>query len=175
MAEIVALLPTHNAAGFDCGVTDQNVFITTQATLASQLGTAQTYVLLDGNDVVAFYALATWQITLKQATPSVLGDPPQTFSIPAILLAQLGVDKKLQKGGVGKALVKHAIGKALEAAKIVGIRAMAVHAGNPDLVSYYQGLGFTSCSAAKPTYLMATLEELKAASRTNLGANESSG
>ena len=48
--------------------------------------------------------------------------------IPLIVLARLAVHRKAQGRGLGASLLRDALGRTLNAAEVIGIRALAVHA-----------------------------------------------
>ncbi len=59
-----------------------------------------------------------------------------------MLLGRIAVDQKWQGHGLGAALLKHFIVKSLEVAQITGVRALLVHAKNPEAAAFYQRYGF---------------------------------
>ncbi len=57
-------------------------------------------------------------------------------------MGRLGVDREYQGLGLGKDLLKDAILRALNAAELVGIRAILVHAKDEDAAEFYRRFGF---------------------------------
>lgn len=70
--------------------------------------------------------------------------------IPVIIIGRLAVDQRWQRQGLGRALLRDAILRILQAAEIVGIRAILIHAISEDAKQFYQNCGF----AASPVDLM---------------------
>src|SRR5438045_2457184 len=61
--------------------------------------------------------------------------------IRVILLARLAIDRTLQGQGYGKALVADASIRALQAADLIGARALLVHARDDNAATFYERLG----------------------------------
>jgi GNAT superfamily N-acetyltransferase len=75
--------------------------------------------------------------------------------IPAVVLARLAVDKSEQGTGLGSALVSEAMRRAAQASRIVGARALLVHALDDALVAYYEALGFKRFNPTSRTLYLA--------------------
>ena len=82
--------------------------------------------------------------------------------IPVVVLARLAVDCSLQGAGLGRALVKNAAQRVLQAADVIGIRGMVVHALSMEAKAFYERVGFDP-SPLDPMILMVTLDDLIAA------------
>jgi GNAT superfamily N-acetyltransferase len=79
-----------------------------------------------------------------------------------MILARLAVDRAHQHKGVGKALLRDALFRTAQAADIVGIRALLVHAKSKAARDWYLGFDFEP-SASDPMHLFLLLKDLKAA------------
>ena len=77
-----------------------------------------------------------------------------------MLLARLAVDKNWQKKGVGRALLRDAVLRTVQAADIVGIRALAVHAKDDQARRYYEQFDFTA-SPADSLHLLVLLKDIR--------------
>lgn len=64
--------------------------------------------------------------------------------IPVMILARLAIDRQFQGRGLGSALLKDALSRIVAASKIVGARAVLVHAIDEEAVSFYAAYGFKS-------------------------------
>lgn len=62
--------------------------------------------------------------------------------IPVILIGRLAVDSRFKSEGLGRSLLADALAKGLEAANLVGSRAILVDALNESAVAFYQQYGF---------------------------------
>jgi GNAT superfamily N-acetyltransferase len=73
----------------------------------------------------------------------------------------LAIERSHQKRGLGRLLVQDASKRVLQAADIIGIRGVVVHAISAEAKAFYLALGF-EVSSLQPMTLMATLADLKA-------------
>ncbi|MCS6245539.1 MAG: GNAT family N-acetyltransferase [Opitutus sp.] len=161
MSGIKLVTPKHCAKNFDCGNLELNEFIKKRAVEYANLGICKTYGLIDDNDkILGYYTLSSWLITLNDATQGVLQGFVDKFSIPSALMGKLAVSTEMQKVGVGSGLIKDAVKNAALASEILGIKALALHAKDAQLATYYKKFGFIACTK-KPLYLMASLDQLR--------------
>jgi len=79
-----------------------------------------------------------------------------------VLLARLAVDSRHQGKGLGKALLFDALRRIDEAASIVGVRAVMVHAINDDARRFYHHFVFEP-SPTDPFQLLLLLKDLRKA------------
>jgi GNAT superfamily N-acetyltransferase len=80
--------------------------------------------------------------------------------IPVVLLGRLAVDRAWQGQGVGRALFRDAALRVSQAADVVGIRGILVHALSDDARKFYRALGFVECPG-EPLILVVTLRDLR--------------
>jgi len=123
-------------------------------------GASRTFVVCDGDRVVAYYALASGSIAVAEVSGRFKRNMPDP--IPVVLLARLAVDKAYQGQGIGPALFRDSALRVVNAADAIGIRGMVVHAISERAKEFYQTLGFDSMLGDAMT-LMVTLQDLKAA------------
>lgn len=125
---------------FDCGVDVLNAWLKRRALLNHLSGASRTYVATAGKRIVGFYCLAAGSVQHEAAPGKIRRNMPEP--IPALVLGRLAVDQAFQKRGLGPALVLHALEQAQEVAMSVGVRALLVHAKDPEAASFYRRLGF---------------------------------
>ena len=82
--------------------------------------------------------------------------------VPVAVLARLAIEQNYQGRGLGRALVKDAARRVAQAAEIIGIRAIIVHAVSPEAQAFYLAVGFEP-SRLQAMTLMATLPDIQAA------------
>jgi predicted N-acetyltransferase YhbS len=82
--------------------------------------------------------------------------------IPVMILGRLAVDNKFKGRGIGRGLLREAILKTLQAAEIVGVRAILVDAISEDAKHFYLLHGFRE-SPVDSMMLMITLADAQAA------------
>ena len=128
-------------SSFDCGEPALNQFLQRFALVNQKANSAQTYVCCQEGAVVAFYSLAVGSIEPSAASARVAKGLSR-HPVPVIILARLGVDKNHQGRGLGSALLKDALLRTMQAANIVGIRAILVHAKDDAARDWYLGWGF---------------------------------
>jgi predicted N-acetyltransferase YhbS len=137
----VPLNATHDLPGFDCDVPALNDYLKKFALSNQQHQTARTYVTLRENQVLGYYTLAAGSVeragTTARVSKGLAGHP-----VPVILLARLGVDVSEKGRGLGASLLMDALQRAVQAADIVGCRAVLVHAKDEAAKAFYQRFGF---------------------------------
>jgi GNAT superfamily N-acetyltransferase len=149
-----ALKAGHILSSFECGRPEITRWLKERALDASKGGTAVTYVVCRGGKrVVAYYALAAGALAHELAPRALKRNTPDP--IPVFLLARLGVDLTEQRKGLGGQLMSDAMRRALQGAKIIGARALLVHALDDSLAEYYRSLGFLSLGEQKQTLYIA--------------------
>ncbi len=149
----------HILDGFDCGQDDLNRWLPGYAQQNQSANSSQTYVGVFGKVVVGFYSLAAGQVDYADA-PERLRKGLARHPLPVVLLARLAVDKAWQGKKLGRGLLRDAVTRTIQAADIVGIRAMAVHAKDDYASAYYQQFDFAP-SPTDPWHLFALLKDLR--------------
>lgn len=156
---IEKLQPHHVVDAFDCGNQDLNRFLRKYALPNQAGGASTTYVGLADHTVIGFYSLAVGSVGYEQASERVtkgLAHHP----IPVMLLARLAVGHQWHNRGVGSGLLKDAMLRTLQAADIVGIRALVVHAKDHQAKRFYQHFDFIS-SPSDPLHLLVLLKDVR--------------
>lgn len=87
--------------------------------------------------------------------------------LPVMIIGRLAVHSVLQGQGLGLDLLSDAVQRTRQAARIVGIRAILVHALSDDAARFYRKAGFRS-SPLEPMTLMVTLADVEAALKLHL-------
>lgn len=147
----------HQTEGFSCGIESLDNWLKRRALKNQIQGASRSYVVCDGDQVVAYYALASSAVTSIEATGRLRRNMPDP--IPVVVLGRLAVDSRLQGKGLGRALLRDAGLRVLQAAEAIGIRGMTVQALSDEAKVFYEHLGFES-SPLDPKLLMITLVDL---------------
>ena len=149
----------HQLDGFDSGADELDSWLRRFARIADAGGTAKTYVLADGNRVLGYYAVTPAAVN-RDELPERHAKGMPAHPIGVILLARLAVDRSLQGQGYGRALIADAAIRTLQAADLVGARAMLVHAQDARAAGFYELLGFTR-SPTDALHLMVLTKDLR--------------
>lgn len=141
--------------GFDCGHDALNIWLCEHAWRAIGQGT-RTYLLIedDTEAVVGYFAVAPHLVERDALPSSVRRGAPSR--IPAILLAKLALDTRLQGQGLGSELLMHALVTIIEAARAARAargRLVVVDAIDGDAAGFYRAHDFQP-SPADPKRLM---------------------
>jgi GNAT superfamily N-acetyltransferase len=154
------LCPDHVTAQFDCGNPTLDAWLQRRAAANQVSGASRTFVACDGKRVVGYYALASSAVAQVAAPGRFRRNMPEP--IPVVVLARLAVDRSSQGQGLGRALFQDAVWRVIQAADVIGIRGMIVHAISDEARAFYLGLGLDE-SPLEPMTLMATLADLQTA------------
>jgi GNAT superfamily N-acetyltransferase len=122
-------------------------------------GASRTFVVCEGIQVKAYYALASGAVVASHTSGRFKRNMPDP--IPVVVLGRLAIDRSYQGAGLGRALVRDAGLRVIQAADSIGIRGMVVHALSDSAKEFYQRLGFNP-SPLDPMILMVTLSDLRA-------------
>jgi GNAT superfamily N-acetyltransferase len=107
-------------------------------------------VLLETNAarIVGFYSLSATIIDLGHLPDDIKAQLGLRYPAPAILLAQLAVDRELHGRGLGKAMLAHALRIANDASELIGAMAIATEAIDDDARRFYEHHGFRPLARA---------------------------
>lgn len=153
------LTDRHDLTDFSCGVPSLDEWLKRRALPNQASGASRTYVTCVGIKTIGYYALAAGSVAVQQAPGKFRRNMPDP--IPVALLGRLAIDKAFHGRNLGRALVKDAALRILNAAGIIGIRGILVHAISADAKAFYLAAGFDT-SPIEPMILMATLSEVAA-------------
>lgn len=154
------LSDAHDLVSFDSGVSTLDDWLRNRALKNQISGASRTFVACNGLRVLAYYALASGAVAATAATGRFRRNMPDP--IPVVVLGRLAIDRSLQGRGIGRALVRDAGLRIVQAADIIGIRGLLVHALSDEAKLFYERLGFEP-SPMEPMTLMITLPDLTAA------------
>lgn len=150
----------HEVANFDCGNAALNDFLKRFALQNLRNQSARTYVATVRSKVIGYYTLAAGSVRREESSARV-AKGLAAHPVPVILLARLAVDQSVQGFGVGSGLLKDALLRCLQAADIIGCRAVVVHAKDESAALFYRRFGFEP-SRDDPFRILLHLKDLKA-------------
>lgn len=137
-----ALGDHHDPSAFCSGQPSLDSWLAQHARGAEARRVARTFVWHDGDGVVvAYYSLAA-HVLMKEQLPRALGrGSPER--IPAVLVARLALDSRLQGNGLGSVVLAEALGRVVEATTAVAARFVVVDAIDAEAARFYEHHGFT--------------------------------
>ncbi len=136
--------------GFDCGSDAQTTWLRRLARDAHAAGTSRVYVATEPGSarVLGYDALAAASVEILDA-PDRMRRGAGRHPIPVVLLSRLGVTTDSQGTGLGAELVIDALLRVDQAADIIGVRALLIHAESDTARYFYQHLA--ECEASPST------------------------
>jgi len=156
----IPLADHHELTEFSSGVPELDDWLRRRARANQAAGASRTFVACEGNCVIAYYALASGAVKQPEAPGRFRRNMPNP--IPVAVLGRLAIDQHYQGRGIGRALVRDAGLRLLNAAEILGIRSVLVHAISNDARAFYEAVGFLP-SPSDPMTLMVGLHTLNSA------------
>ncbi|AJD42495.1 GNAT family N-acetyltransferase [Rhizobium sp. SEMIA 4085] len=136
------LSAAHDVSEFSCGKPTLDHWLKVRAFSNQERGFTAVLVVHAAGRVVGYYGLAPTAVV-----PSILprsirtGQPPDP--VPCFLLGQLATDTGWAGRGIGTGLVKHALERCVQAAVLIGGRALMVNAVDHEAGQFWQRRGFT--------------------------------
>lgn len=148
-----------DVAAFDSGAPSLDDYLRTRALVNHLAGASRCFVTCRDGRVVGFYALASASVERSAAPGRVRRNMPDP--VPVILLSRLAIDSKERGRGLGKHLLRDAITRSVQAADLIGVRAMLVHALHDEARSFYRHFEFEP-SPTDPLHLLLLIKDARA-------------
>ena len=150
----------HEVDGFDSGEGALDTWLKRRARANQASGASRTYVVCerDRDRVIGYYAVASGSIAVDIAPGRFRRNMPDP--IPVVLLGRLAVDLRWRGRAIGRALFRDCARRVAQAADVIGIRGMGVHAISEEAKRFYLALGFDP-SPGNPLMLMVTLADIR--------------
>lgn len=126
LSALTPLAEYHELAEFSSGVPELDDWLRRRVRANQAGGASRTFVVCEGNRVIAYCALASGAVKQPEAPGRLRRNMPDP--IPVAVLGRLAIDRSCQGRGIGRALVRDAGLRLLNAAEILGIRGVLVHA-----------------------------------------------
>jgi GNAT superfamily N-acetyltransferase len=137
LSAIELLTRSHHLNHFDCGAHPAlNEWLSRYALINQANESTKTYVVHRDNIVVGYHSISAGSVKKQDAIPRA-GKGLANHPIPVAVLTRLAVDREQHGKGLGKALLKEALVRIEQAANILGIRAVLVHAVDESAREFY--------------------------------------
>jgi GNAT superfamily N-acetyltransferase len=130
----VPLAATHDLAGFDCGEPALNGWLKHRA-LTNESRFLRTYVVCEGNRVVAYYCIAAGAVERAESPGKVRRNAPH--AVPVSVIGRLAVDRDFAGRGLGADMLADALRRIAAASRTIGIGAVLVQANDDNARRFY--------------------------------------
>ena len=144
----------HDLETFASGVAMLDDWLRRRARANEIHGASRTYVVASGSVVVGYYCLAASSVTLTDAVPKLKRNMPDP--VPMAVLGRLAVDERWRGKDIGSSMLQDAFLRLIQAAEIIGVRGVLVHAISDEAKTFYVRYGFRP-TPSDPMTLMAPL------------------
>ena len=136
-----ALTADHDLSRFVCGKPALDHWLRARALANQEKGFTAVVVVHEAGRVVGYYGMApTGVVPAVLPRPIRTGQPPDP--VPCLLLGQLATDIEWHGRGIGTGLLKHALERCVQAAALIGGRALVVGAVDTEAAAFWQRRGF---------------------------------
>lgn len=157
------LTASHDVSQFACGKPALDHWLKTRALANQQKGFTVVLVVHEAGRVVGYYGLAPTAIVPAILPRSIrTGQPPDP--VPCLLLGQLATDVGWVGSGIGTGLLRHALVRCVQAAELIGGRALVVRAIDDDAAAFWLRRGFLP-SKDDPLTLFRSIADVAASVR----------
>lgn len=130
----VPLTAEHDVSTFDCGEPALNDWLRDRA-LKNESRFSRTYVVCEGNRVVAYVSILAGSVARADAPGRVRRNAPDT--IPVSVIGRLAVSLSHAGRGLGADLLSDALRRIAVASQSVGMAAVLVHAKDDRAKAFY--------------------------------------
>jgi GNAT superfamily N-acetyltransferase len=130
----VPLTSEHDLSGFDCGEPALNDWLRHRA-LKNESRFSRTYVVCEGNLVVAYFCILAGAVERAAAPGKVRRNAPDT--IPVSVIGRLAVSRDHAGKGLGADILSDALRRIAVASQSIGIGAVLVHAKDEAARRFY--------------------------------------
>lgn len=150
----------HDLSQFSCGKPSLDNWLRLRALSNHRKGFTAVTVVHDAERVVGYYGLAPTAVVPTAMPRSIrTGQPPDP--IPCLLLGQLATDTGWSGQGIGTGLLRHALERCVEAAALIGGRALVVNAVDEEAAAFWARWGFVP-SKDDPMVLFRSIADIAA-------------
>jgi GNAT superfamily N-acetyltransferase len=134
------LVETDDREGFDCGRDSLNIWFRRHAWRNQLSGDTRMNVICTEGAIVGYVSLCAAQIERAHLPKAAQRNRPDP--IPALLLAQLAVDRRHHGRGYAKSLLLFALGTAVRFSVDIGCFAVLTHPLDDNAGAFYAHFGF---------------------------------
>jgi GNAT superfamily N-acetyltransferase len=131
----------HDTSAFVCQHESLTTWLQKRALVNATSGTSRSYGVCEADQrVIGYYALAAGSIASEAAPRRLRRNMPDP--LPVIVLGRLAVHADWSGRGIGTGLLKDAVLRCMQAAELIGVRALMCHAIDDGAKAFYLKHGF---------------------------------
>ena len=135
------LTAAHDLTSYSCGKPALDDWLKHRALSNHRKGFTAVMVVHEAGRVVGYYGLAPTAVVPALLPRGIrTGQPPDP--VPCLLLGQLATDSVWAGQGIGSGLLRHALERCVDAAALVGGRALMVKALDEEAALFWRRRGF---------------------------------
>lgn len=144
----------HELNAFDSGKQPLDDWLKNFA-VDSEGKTARTYVVCERNTlVVGYYCISTGSVERKSLPGKIKREQGLPHQVPVAIIGRLARDKSYKGTGLGLDLLRDALTRILSASRIVGVRAVLVHALDEQAAKFWRENEFIECPIGSKTFYL---------------------
>ena len=137
------LTAAHDTSTFTCAHGSLTAWLQRRALGNAASGASRCYVVCDGAQrVIGYYALSAGSVASEAAPGRLRRNMPDP--LPVIVLGRMAVDTNWSGKGIGSGLLKDAVLRSIQAADLIGVRALMCHAIDDSAKAFYLKHGFVA-------------------------------
>lgn len=156
------LAASHDRAAFRCGIAALDEWFHSRAGQDQRRNVAQVFVALRDEQIVGFYSLSMFTLSLETLPPVLSKKLPRYEAIPCAIIGRLARAESCRGMGMGDLLLADALTRVLAASKSVAAYAIVVDAKDDHGKRFYEEHGFIPL-ASRPRRLFLLTETAAAA------------
>jgi GNAT superfamily N-acetyltransferase len=150
----------HDLSQFTCGKPPLDNWLKHRALSNHKRGFTAVMVIHGAGRVIGYYGLAPTAVVPSSMPRSIrTGQPPDP--VPCLLLGQLATDINWTGRGIGSGLLKHALQRCIDAATLIGGRALIVNAVDEEAAQFWRRKMFLP-STDNPMILSRSISDIAA-------------
>lgn len=148
------LTAEHDLSQFNCGKPLLDDWLKNSA-LPSEGRSARSYVVCEKKrTVVGYYCISTSSVERQALPPKLKREQGLPRQIPVAIIGRLARDVSYTGKGLGADLLQDALIRILSASKIIGLRAVLVHALDEDAATFWKDYEFIECPIGSGTFYL---------------------
>ena len=160
LSPVIRLEKGHDRSAFSSGAPSLDTWLTRFAWENQRANNATTYVVLDGDVVVAYYAITVAGVAKEDAPPAVGKGAPDPMG--ALLLARFAINEGHQGRGLGRALLADVLQRSLEVSETVAIKMLLIHCRDDAARDFYLRQAEFLRSPTDPLHLLMPMKDIAA-------------